>query len=439
MTSFSDGIITGQGNLAFIVRNNTIGQLAYKPGELKLANNTGNGCDFKFDTSSGWVGPTLANSDSNQPIKDLGAYSTATDGDHRWRNLYLSGDLSDGTNSVSIANIATKAELPNAVSGTNDGTNWTSLTIGSDTYGIGGGGGSSSNNETVAGVFLTDLEGPDLPALSETPLYLGCIDYNPIPTELHKAIYYKQNPTNPLNTDYTYSATFITNPFQASTDSVTVSLPDGTTVTPNFKANMIYMQGLNTYVTFYAYFTNPHTNPTYANTVYNDGGKVYLFVRKAQTGAVPTYGYLRFYLRNPITNPTADEIMSTITSNKSGGQQVLGKHGTATAGSSVTIPAGSVVQLDMNNLIRYNQIAPIALLDVASGSMNNGGLKDSRVIINYRDSSNNYYLLEFNTRRDEVAQKWYVWGYNPYSSAITINIDDLNANNFSMYFCYNRW
>lgn len=62
-----------------------------------------------------------------------------------WNNLYLSGNLSDGTNSISIANIASKSY----VSGTNDGTNWTSLTIGSDTYGLGGGGSAPSNMMTT--------------------------------------------------------------------------------------------------------------------------------------------------------------------------------------------------------------------------------------------------------------------------------------------------
>jgi len=38
-----------------------------------------------------------------------------------------------------LSSYALKSELPAAVSGVNDGTNWTSLTIGSDTYGIGGG------------------------------------------------------------------------------------------------------------------------------------------------------------------------------------------------------------------------------------------------------------------------------------------------------------
>ena len=37
------------------------------------------------------------------------------------------------------SDLSNKPTIPDAVSGTNDGTNWTTLTIGSDTYGIGGG------------------------------------------------------------------------------------------------------------------------------------------------------------------------------------------------------------------------------------------------------------------------------------------------------------
>lgn len=51
----------------------------------------------------------------------------------------FSGDYNDLSN---------KPTIPDAVSGTNDGANWTSLTIGSDTYGIPSGGGSGT---TVSG------------------------------------------------------------------------------------------------------------------------------------------------------------------------------------------------------------------------------------------------------------------------------------------------
>lgn len=61
----------------------------------------------------------------------------------------FSGDYTDLTN---------KPTIPDAVSGTNDGTNWTSLTIGSDTYGLAGGGSTPTNmvttdtNQTISGV-----------------------------------------------------------------------------------------------------------------------------------------------------------------------------------------------------------------------------------------------------------------------------------------------
>lgn len=56
---------------------------------------------------------------------DLGDYAT-TGGqvisNKRWRNLYLSGNLSDGTNSISIANIANKSSLSNYVALTGNQT-----------------------------------------------------------------------------------------------------------------------------------------------------------------------------------------------------------------------------------------------------------------------------------------------------------------------------
>lgn len=73
----------------------------------------------------------------------------------------ITGTLSDQTdlmnelnlkvNSSSLATVATSGSysdltntptIPAAVSGTNDGTNWTSLTVGQDTYGIPSGGGN---------------------------------------------------------------------------------------------------------------------------------------------------------------------------------------------------------------------------------------------------------------------------------------------------------
>ena len=61
---------------------------------------------------------------------DLSIYAESAD----LATVATTGDYEDLTNTPTI---------PDAVSGTNDGTNWTSLTIGSDTYGLASGGGSS--------------------------------------------------------------------------------------------------------------------------------------------------------------------------------------------------------------------------------------------------------------------------------------------------------
>ena len=64
-------------------------------------------------------------------------------------NYTLSSNLATVATSGSYNDLTNKPSIPDAVSGTNDGTNWTSLTIGSDTYGIpsgGGGGGSYESN-----------------------------------------------------------------------------------------------------------------------------------------------------------------------------------------------------------------------------------------------------------------------------------------------------
>ena len=60
--------------------------------------------------------------------------------------------------------LALTSDIPAAVSGTNDGTNWTTLTIGSDTYGIGGGSAPSNmvttdTAQTISGVktFTSDV------------------------------------------------------------------------------------------------------------------------------------------------------------------------------------------------------------------------------------------------------------------------------------------
>ena len=54
----------------------------------------------------------------------------------------LSSSLATVATTGAYSDLSGKPTIPDAVSGTNDGTNWTSLTIGSDTYGLAGGSGS---------------------------------------------------------------------------------------------------------------------------------------------------------------------------------------------------------------------------------------------------------------------------------------------------------
>ena len=58
-------------------------------------------------------------------------------------NIYLNSDSAPyyvNNTTHEYKTIATTDQIPDAVSGTNDGTNWTSLTIGNDTYGLASGG-----------------------------------------------------------------------------------------------------------------------------------------------------------------------------------------------------------------------------------------------------------------------------------------------------------
>ena len=74
---------------------------------------------------------------------------------------------------IEVTDLAVKSDIPDAVSGTNDGTNWTTLTIGSDTYAIPSGGSSSvdwsdiTNKPTFATVATSGdyddlIDKPDL-------------------------------------------------------------------------------------------------------------------------------------------------------------------------------------------------------------------------------------------------------------------------------------
>lgn len=101
--------------------------LASGNGGLRLeCNNSGNG--WRFDERSFY-------NNNSSTTHNLGTSA------NKLQDIYLAGNLSDGTNSISVSGMVGKS----TVSGTNDGTNWTSLTVNGDTYSIpaGGGGGQT--------------------------------------------------------------------------------------------------------------------------------------------------------------------------------------------------------------------------------------------------------------------------------------------------------
>lgn len=222
-TYFKD--ITGS-----VTRTWRMGESQYGTIELKTSNDGGTNWANRYSFQTGSFCPTVANT------VDLGNDNA----NQKWRNLYLSGVLSDGTNSISIAqivaggssatkktitlvndtwtqaqledvytnvydvveiisstgsnniyrqysnktqdNVVTYITLPEPsnginlyvfsleneytldvvlgvphVSGQNDGTNWTELTIGEDTYAIPQGGGGGGTN-VVANPTLNGTE-----------------------------------------------------------------------------------------------------------------------------------------------------------------------------------------------------------------------------------------------------------------------------------------
>ena len=92
----------------------------------------------------------------------------------------------DGSNNSSVytfargksGNVAVISEIP-TVSGTNDGTNWTSITLGSDTYAIPSGGGSS--------IEVVNLD------TSATPIVITSDQYNTINTNWPNVVIVSQN------------------------------------------------------------------------------------------------------------------------------------------------------------------------------------------------------------------------------------------------------
>ena len=90
-------------------------------------------------------------------------------------NFVTSDSLATVATSGSYNDLIDKPTITN-VSGVNDGTNWTSLTIGSDTYGLGGGGGAPVDGKTI----ITNADGTISTALG------GYVEKVEVPEDVHE-------------------------------------------------------------------------------------------------------------------------------------------------------------------------------------------------------------------------------------------------------------
>lgn len=91
-------------------------------------------------SSASWGQITGTLADQTDLKNALDAKQDLIDSSHKLPASNVSG-LSTVATSGSYNDLSNKPTIPDAVSGTNDGTNWTSLTIGNDTYGLASGGG----------------------------------------------------------------------------------------------------------------------------------------------------------------------------------------------------------------------------------------------------------------------------------------------------------
>ena len=91
-------------------------------------------------SSASWGQITGTLADQTDLKNALDAKQDLIDSSHKLPASNVSG-LSTVATSGNYNDLSNKPTIPDAVSGTNDGTNWTSLTIGNDTYGLASGGG----------------------------------------------------------------------------------------------------------------------------------------------------------------------------------------------------------------------------------------------------------------------------------------------------------
>ena len=94
------------------------------------------------------------------------------------QNYTLSSSLAAVATTGAYSDLSGTPTIPDAVSGTNDGTNWTSLTIGSTTYGIpsGGGGSGVTAQDEAIGLLIGSATADNIPIGSD-PVYIGELNY----------------------------------------------------------------------------------------------------------------------------------------------------------------------------------------------------------------------------------------------------------------------
>lgn len=166
---------------------------------------------------------------------------------------------------TSYNDLTDKPTIPDAVSGTNDGTNWTTLTIGNDTYGIpqgGSSGGSFDEKDFSLGKVIGSCLWTNIPTKNSEPLYLGKLPFGVAKTALADFINLSSTNTNDSHLDFGY--------VNSAGYTETCTLPD------------------NTQVTAYGYITNLYSNlriyvytdvsDTYNNEFW-DTGNTYFWIQ----------------------------------------------------------------------------------------------------------------------------------------------------------------
>ena len=136
----------------------------------------------------------------------------------------LSSSLSTVATTGAYSDLSGKPTIPDAVSGTNDGTNWTSLTIGSSTYGLASGG--------IESVDWSDiLNKPTFATVATSGSYNDLLNKPTIPTTTGELTNDSGFITSEALTGYATTSDVSTAISSQTKETWTFTLSDGSTVT----------------------------------------------------------------------------------------------------------------------------------------------------------------------------------------------------------------